>query len=141
MLNRKKIVVTMTFWEDRICDCSQVMQSVLDNTVKPDIIFLNLFKGDFPNKINGLPDDLTMMIMRNPLIKVNWIGNDVNRYLGFKGILDKDFLDIENDIVIHIDDVVPKSYIAIQAYRHLFGGMDNGKHDVVLLYSKNGVHS
>lgn len=50
MFEGKKVVVTMTSWTRRIGNCVKVIQSILDNSVKPDLVFLNLSVQEFPNR-------------------------------------------------------------------------------------------
>ena len=47
----------------------------MDNTVKPDIVFLNLSLEEFPNRLKDLPKDLVELSLKNPKVK---IGFDVN---------------------------------------------------------------
>lgn len=72
MFNNQKVVVTMTSWSKRIGNCVKVIQSVLDNTVKPDIVFLNLSLEEFPNRLKDLPKDLVELSLKNPKVKIGW---------------------------------------------------------------------
>lgn len=40
--NTRKVVVTLTSWHQRIGNCKTVIESLLGNTLVPDLIFLNL---------------------------------------------------------------------------------------------------
>lgn len=62
----------MTSWSKRIGNCVKVIQSVLDNTVKPDIVFLNLSLEEFPNRLKDLPKDLVELSLKNPKVKIGW---------------------------------------------------------------------
>ena len=55
MFNNHRVVVTMTSWTKRVGNCVKVIQSVLDNTMKPDLVFLNLSLEEFPNRNKDLP--------------------------------------------------------------------------------------
>ena len=72
MFNNQKVVVTMTSWSKRIGNCVKVIQSILDNTVKPDIVFLNLSLEEFPNRLKDLPRDLVELSLKNPKVKIGW---------------------------------------------------------------------
>ena len=58
MYKNHKVVVTMTSWPKRIGNCHWVVKSILNNTVKPDAVYLNLSVAEFPNKDADLPKDL-----------------------------------------------------------------------------------
>lgn len=72
MFNNQKIVVTMTSWTKRIGNCVKVIQSILENTVKPDIVFLNLSLEEFPNRLKDLPKDLVELSLKNPKVKIGF---------------------------------------------------------------------
>lgn len=72
MFNNQKVVVTMTSWTKRIGNCVKVIQSILENTVIPDIVFLNLSIEEFPNRLNDLPKDLVELSLKNPKVKIGW---------------------------------------------------------------------
>ena len=61
MFNGHKVVVTMTSWTKRIGNCYQVVKSILNNTMKPDMVYLNLSIAEFPNKEQDLPRDLVQL--------------------------------------------------------------------------------
>ena len=66
MYNGHKIVVTMTSWTKRIGNCAAVVKSVLGNTVKPDIVFLNLSLEEFPKRESDLPRELVELSRKHP---------------------------------------------------------------------------
>ena len=72
MFNNQKVVVTMTSWSKRIGNCVKVIQSILDNTVNPDIVFLNLSLEEFPNRLKDLPRDLVELSLKNPMVKIGF---------------------------------------------------------------------
>lgn len=72
MFGGKKVVVNITSSSKRTLDIIQTIQLILDNTVKPDTIFLNLSESDFPNKWNDISGDLLKIVMSNPMLKINW---------------------------------------------------------------------
>ena len=63
----------MTSWPKRIGNCYTVLKSIIDQTLVPDNIELNLSIIEFPNKYKDLPDDLKNLILDNKIISINWI--------------------------------------------------------------------
>ena len=55
MLQNHKVVVTMTSWTKRIGNCASIVKSLLGNTLKPDVVYLNLSTEEFPEKEANLP--------------------------------------------------------------------------------------
>jgi hypothetical protein len=67
----------MTSWPKRIGNCKTVIESILNQGVKPDYIELNLSLEEFPNKESDLPQELLGLISNNKEIEINWVeGND-----------------------------------------------------------------
>ena len=73
MWNNNLIIVSMTSWPKRIGNCYTVLKSIIDQTLVPDNIELNLSIIEFPNKYKDLPDDLKNLILDNKIISINWI--------------------------------------------------------------------
>ena len=88
----------MTSWSKRIGNCVKVIQSILDNTVKPDIVFMNLSLEEFTNRQKDLPRDLVELSLKNPKVKIGW---------------DMDSTIFSNSIVVDVgsDDVIDDNYI------------------------------
>ena len=111
MFNNQKVVVTMTSWSKRIGNCVKVIQSVLDNTVKPDIVFMNLSLEEFPNRLNDLPKDLVELSLKNPRVKI-----------GFDADVQTIFTDT-TVIDIGTEEEISKDYIRQRIechYKHVF---------------------
>ena len=73
----KKIIVTLTSWEKRINNVQNVIKCMLNQTMKPLHIELNLSIVEFTNKEKSLPDELIKLIQDNETISINWCnGND-----------------------------------------------------------------
>ena len=71
------IIVSMTSWAKRIYNCKPVIESLIDQSIKPNYIELNLSLDEFPNKENDLPKELIDLINNNSIIEINWVeGND-----------------------------------------------------------------
>lgn len=72
----KYVVITMTSWPKRIHNVSTVIMSLLNQTIEPDLIELNLSLDEFPNREEDLPAELVALIKLYKKIQINWvIGN------------------------------------------------------------------
>lgn len=83
----------------------------MDNTVKPDIVFLNLSLEEFPNRLKDLPKDLVELSLKNPIVKIHWVpGPNTKTMKKVFPILK--YLD-DDDVILPIDDDVnyPLNYI------------------------------
>ena len=111
MFNNHRVVVSMTSWTKRIGNCYSVVKSILDGSVKPDIVFLNLSISEFPKREANLPSDLAQLSKTNPEFKIYWVpGPNVKTMKKVFPILK--YLDDE-DIILYIDDDIlyPRDYI------------------------------
>ena len=72
------IIVSLTSWTKRIGNVRAVVASLLDQTMMPDRIEINLSLDEFPKRTADLPSDLQKFILDNSkIVKVNWVkGND-----------------------------------------------------------------
>lgn len=103
------IVVTMTSWVKRIGNVKKVVESVMDNTLKPDRLYLNLSKTEFEGI--DLPEDLVEYFNSDDRLILNWVeGENTKSMKKVFPILE--YLD-DDDIIINIDDdaLLPKSFI------------------------------
>ena len=76
-MGRKPIIVSMTSWPKRIGNVATVVKSLLDQSLPPDIIEINLSKDEFPNREEDFPEDLKEVIKHEPRIDIEWVdGND-----------------------------------------------------------------
>ena len=65
------IVVTLTSWTKRIHNVKKVVESIMDNTVQPDRVYLNLSKTEF--KDVPLPKDLVDYFKSDERLVINWV--------------------------------------------------------------------
>ena len=103
------IVVTLTSWTKRIGNVKKVVESIMDNTVQPDRVYLNLSKTEF----NGipLPEDLEEYFNSDERLIINWVpGPNTKAMKKVFPILD--YLE-DDDIIIDADDDIlfPKDLI------------------------------
>ena len=109
----------MTSWSKRIGNCVKVIQSILDNTVKPDIVFLNLSLEEFPNRLKDLPRDLVELSLKNPIVKIHWVpGPNTKSMKKVFPILK--YLD-DNDMIITCDDDmdIPNNFVKVRVEEFL----------------------
>ena len=69
----EKIVISITSWIKRIHNCKDVIISFLNQSLKPDLIYLNLSIEEFPNKENDLPKDLVELSNKETSFIINWV--------------------------------------------------------------------
>lgn len=67
----RKIRVTMASWPPRIKYVERSILSLLDQSVVPDSIDLNLSRMEFPNGEDDLPDGLRRLL-GSKIVRVNW---------------------------------------------------------------------
>lgn len=97
-----KLVVTLTSWPKRIHNLIKVLDSVLRNTVQPNVIFINLSVEEFPNGLQSIPPELALFINAYNSIKINWVtGPNTKSFKKITPILQ--YLD-DDDLIIAIDD-------------------------------------
>lgn len=93
----------MTSWVKRIGNVKKIVESIMDNTITPDVLYLNLSKTEF--KGIPLPQDLVDYFNSDPRLIINWVEGEntksmkkvfpVLQYLG------------NDDIIITADDDIP----------------------------------
>ncbi len=103
------IVVTMTSWVKRICNVKKVVESIMDNTLKPDRLYLNLSLTEFHGI--ELPEDLVEYFNSDDRLIINWVDGENTKSMK-KVFPILEYLD-DDDIIINIDDdaLFPNSFI------------------------------
>ena len=103
------IIVTMTSWVKRIGNVKPVVESVMNNTVKPDRLYLNLSLTEFYGI--ELPEDLVEYFNSDERLIINWVDGEntksMKKVFPILGYLDDD------DIIINLDDdaLLPTNFI------------------------------
>ena len=104
IIKNSKIVVTMTSWRNRIFLVNDVIRIMLNQTLVPTKIVLNLSEDEFKHKEKDLPKDLVSTIERNSNIcEIYWVKENYKQFKKLVHTLDR----YPNDIVISIDDDFP----------------------------------
>ena len=94
------IVVTMTSWVKRIRNVKKVIESVMNNTVKPDRLYLNLSLTEFYGI--ELPEDLVEYFNSDDRLIINWVDGENTKSMK-KVFPILEYLD-DDDIIIDADD-------------------------------------
>lgn len=100
--NTDKIIVTFTSWAKRITYCKKCVENLFKQTIKPDIIYLNLSVKEFPNKELNLPKDLVELSIKEPSFIINWVEGENTKTMKKVFPILKYLND--DDIIINIDD-------------------------------------
>ena len=94
-----KLVVSLTSFPDRINYVYKTISSLLDQTLKPDVLILWLANEQFPNKEDDLPENLKNLCKYG--LSIKWC-NDIRSYKKLIPTL-KEY---PNDIIVTVDDDV-----------------------------------
>ena len=111
------IIVTLTSWTKRINNIPTVLTSILNQSLLPDKICLNLAIEEFPNKELSLPQDVQSFLKNNSnIIEVHWLKHNTKVW---KKVIPT-LLRYPNDCIICIDDdfVYPNDFIKTFIDKH-----------------------
>ena len=99
--NNERIIVTMTTWPKRIGNIPAVLTNILNNTMLPYKIVINLAEEEFKNKEKDFPNSVNEFLNKHKdIIKVHWVKH--NTKVWKKSI--PTLLRYPNDLIICIDD-------------------------------------
>ena len=96
------IVVTMTSWIKRIDSVKKVVESIMNNTVKPDRVYLNLSISEFDSEGVQIPTDLEDYFNSDDRLIINWVDGENTKSMK-KVFPILEYLD-DDDIIITADD-------------------------------------
>jgi hypothetical protein len=110
------IIVSMTTWNKRINQIEETINSILNQTVKPDKIELNLDYENFPNGYDDIPENIKKMP-----IDINFYHKDFKCWLKIIPTIRKHYG--EQYVLFTIDDDItyPPTYIE-ESMNELFWG-------------------
>lgn len=111
-----RIIVSMTSWTKRVKNVSTTIESILKNTMLPDIIVLNLSIEEFPNMEDDLPLELIEYKERGD-IEIIWNEGNTKAFKKFIPTIKK----YPDGIIIVIDDdfIYPKDFIETFVNEHI----------------------
>lgn len=101
VIEKPMIIVAFTSWKKRINNVAKVVFNISNQTIKPDLIELNLTTEEFPNKENDLPIELNLLVENN-VLNINWVDKNTYTFKKFIPTLQKHYG--ENYYLITIDD-------------------------------------
>ena len=94
------IVVTLTSWTKRINYVKKVVESIMNNTIQPDRVYLNLSQTEFEGI--ELPKDLVDYFNSDPTPIINWVSGPNTKSMK-KVFPILEYLQ-DDDIIIDADD-------------------------------------
>ena len=103
------LVVTMTSWVKRIGNVKKVVESIMNNTVKPDRVYLNLSKTEFDSERIKIPKDLIDYFNSDDRLIMNWVDGENTKSMKkvfpiLKELNDDDIIiDADDDILFPVD--------------------------------------
>lgn len=111
----ERVIVSMTSWSKRIHNVPYVIESILQNTVKPDRIVLNLSEEEFPGKERDLPVVL-MDFVDKGVLELLWTPGNLKAFKKFIPTMKK----YPDDVIIAIDDdfIYPEAFIESFVSKH-----------------------
>lgn len=108
-MKERKIHVCITSYPPRIKGVADVVKNMVEQTIKPDTIFLTLSKLEFQNETESLPEELVELIDDGTLA-VNWTDDNTKTMKKVFPVLDK--MEPDDLIVIIDDDITfPNDFI------------------------------
>lgn len=117
----EKVFITLTSWKERINDIHKTLENLLNNTIKPKKLILNLSLEEFPNKKLDLPKNILDLLNKYYNFEIFWVKKNNNVFKKLIPTLNR----IKNDLIITVDDDVlyPKDVIEkmVNCYKKLGG--------------------
>ena len=101
MKTEEPIIVSMTSWHKRIGNVASVVRTILNQTIKPNKIIINLCTEDFPNMEEDLPDDLLDLINKEKTVELYWF---IENYVAWKKHLHALEVATDDTLIISVDD-------------------------------------
>jgi hypothetical protein len=96
----KKIYVTLTSWKGRINYIYQNLERLLNNSIKPKKLILNLSIEEFPKKNLELPFEILNLLKKYNNFEIFWVKKNNNIFKKLIPTLNR----FKTDIIIAVDD-------------------------------------
>ena len=105
----------MTSWKKRIDNVPFVIESILHNTIKPDLIVLNLSEEEFPLKEHEIPVAIRDFVTKG-ILEIIWTSGNFKAFKKFIPTMKK----YPTDVIIAIDDdfIYPEDLIKTFIDKH-----------------------
>ena len=110
VIEKPMIIVAFTSWKKRIDNVAKVVFNITNQTVKPDLIELNLCIEEFPNKEKDLPLEVNLLVENN-VLHINWVNKNTYTFKKFIPTLQKHFNEDYYLITIDDDKLYDNDYI------------------------------
>ena len=94
----KQIIVSLTSFPARICLVPQVLERLMNQTLKPDRIILWLSEDQFPCREDDLP--IRLVEMKNRGLEIEWLNGDIRAYKKLLPALKR----YPEELIITVDD-------------------------------------
>lgn len=105
-----QIIVSMTTWSKRIGSCKPTLDSILNQSRKPDLIEINLDRDNFPNERKDIPEWLVQMENDNDNLHIYFQEHDMHVWEKFVPTFrrhNEDFISVTLDCDVNY----PPTYI------------------------------
>lgn len=132
----ENIIVTVASFDKRVKNWIQVLTSMLNQTLPPDRIILNLAIKNFPNLEEDFPEDVSSFLQKHKdIIEIYWYTKD---YISWKKHLHTIEVTDDNDLIVCIDD--DKIYADYFIERLYMSYIHYGKQFPVTVSAGDGWH-
>lgn len=99
-----KIIVSCTTWDKRVEYINLTLDSIINQTLKPDSIELNLSEEEFPNKEQDFPKMIQdYLVVHNDVVNCNWVGKNTRTFKKIIPTLQK-YAQEEEYLFLSVDD-------------------------------------
>ena len=119
--HQEDIYVTLTSWKGRIKFIHNCLENLLQNTIKPKKIILNLAIEEFPNKFSELPKEILFLLKKYQNFEIFWVKKNNNVFKKLIPTINR----YKKDLIITVDDdiIYPNDSIEkmLKCYNRLGG--------------------
>ena len=109
-----RIIVSFTSWKKRIQNTPHIVELMMNQTIKPYKIILNLSTDEFPLKEKELPNKL--IELQGCLFEIYWVKENTKAYKKIIPTMDR----FPKDVIISIDDDIENSENILASYPRLW---------------------
>ena len=106
----ENLIVTLTSWKGRINFISKNLERLLNNTIKPKKLILNLAIEEFPSQNLELPQEILKLLKKYKNFEIFWVDKNNNVFKKLIPTLNR----FKNDLIITVDDDILYPYNLIE---------------------------